>query len=81
MDLAPVEINASVGEFKPRRAISSQAATVTAFPGRTPATLILNVPQSHLWTLDDPFPLDGDDRLDSFTCMRTPLKFSHCRQL
>jgi hypothetical protein len=52
---ASVGVTASFGEYKPQRALGSQSASVAVPPGRTTATLILNVPQAHLWSLDDPF--------------------------
>jgi hypothetical protein len=50
-----VGVTASFGEYKPQRALGSQSASVAAPPGRTTATLVLSVPQAHLWSLDDPF--------------------------
>jgi hypothetical protein len=52
---ATVDVAASVGEFKPERAIGARSASVTAARGQSTTTLTVDVPQPHLWSLDDPF--------------------------
>ncbi len=52
---AVVDLTASLGEYKPSRAVGRQTASATVPPGRSTTTLTLSVPQPHPWNLDDPF--------------------------
>jgi hypothetical protein len=50
-----VDIKATPGEFKPAKALASQATSITVQPGPFTAKLDLSIDHPHLWDLNDPF--------------------------
>ncbi len=52
---ARAEISVSLGEFKSGRRVRDESEYVNLPQGRSTETLRLDVPEGHLWTLNDPF--------------------------
>jgi len=52
---ARVEINVALGEYKSGRQVRNESESAEVPPGRATTTIKLDLPNAHLWTLDDPF--------------------------